>query len=94
MPATDLAALLTRQPYVRIGHVVENGLAQRATTSRWLHELADAGLLSRQTIGSMGHSWSSRSTSTSGLWAVTAILRDRSRSSSEPNCMASPLTVA
>lgn len=51
MPAVDMAALLNRQPYVRIDDVVGLGLAKRVTASNWLNELADANLLARQKIG-------------------------------------------
>ncbi|MGO1592420.1 Fic family protein [Ancrocorticia sp.] len=51
MPAADIAALLHRQPYVRIDDVVRLDLAKRATASSWLNELADAGLVLQQKIG-------------------------------------------
>lgn len=51
MPATDMATLLSRQPYARIDDVVVLGLAKRASASSWLNELADANLITRQKIG-------------------------------------------
>ena len=51
MPASDIANLLTRQPYARIEDVVGLGLAKRVTASSWLHELAEAGLVAEQKIG-------------------------------------------
>ena len=51
MPAADLARLLTRQPYCRIEDVVNVGLAQRQTASRWLSMLAEEGMLRREQIG-------------------------------------------
>ena len=49
--AAELARILTRQPYARIEHVVEAGLAQRQTASRWLTALAQDGLVERQKVG-------------------------------------------
>lgn len=50
-PAGDLASLLTRQPYARIDDVIQLGLAQRATASKWLTELAEAGMLTKHKVG-------------------------------------------
>ncbi|MGD8214265.1 Fic family protein [Aestuariimicrobium sp. Y1814] len=50
-PVADLTRLLFTQPYIRIDDVVNAGLAQRATASRWLTELADRGILMKQKLG-------------------------------------------
>ena len=41
----ELAELIFVRPYCRIGHVIEAGLAQRQTASRYLKTLVDIGLL-------------------------------------------------
>lgn len=51
LPAGDLARLLFAQPYLRINDVVDAGLAQRQTASRWLTDLAERGLISKQRSG-------------------------------------------
>ncbi|MGA4670610.1 hypothetical protein ACPCG0_12600 [Propionibacteriaceae bacterium Y1923] len=50
-PVADLTRLLFTQPYIRIDDVVNAGLAQRATASRSLTELADRGILMKQKLG-------------------------------------------
>lgn len=50
-PAKELAEVLVKNPYVRIGDVTEAGIAQRQTASKWLALLAENGVLSEQTIG-------------------------------------------
>lgn len=49
--ASELSQLLFSQPYVRIENLVQHGMAQRQTASRWLHALADAGVLARHKVG-------------------------------------------
>lgn len=51
LPAPDLTRLLFTQPYLRIENVVEAGLAQRQTASKWLTELADSGLILKERVG-------------------------------------------
>lgn len=51
LPAGDLTRLLFTQPYLRIDNVVEAGLAQRQTASRWLTELAEQGIILRERVG-------------------------------------------
>lgn len=51
MHAAELARILTRQPYARIEDVVQAGLAQRVTASRWLNGLAAEGLVEREKVG-------------------------------------------
>ncbi|HEX7081466.1 MAG TPA: Fic family protein [Gammaproteobacteria bacterium] len=41
----ELVELLFRQPYCRIGHVVDAGLAKRQTASVYLKQLAELGIL-------------------------------------------------
>lgn len=41
----ELAELLFKQPYCRIGHVVDAGLAKRQTASVYLKQLAELGIL-------------------------------------------------
>jgi Fic family protein len=41
----ELAELLFKQPYCRIGHVVDAGLAKRQTASVYLKQLAELGVL-------------------------------------------------
>ncbi|MDO5726959.1 MAG: Fic/DOC family N-terminal domain-containing protein [Bowdeniella nasicola] len=45
LPAVSLTRLLFANPYLRIGTVVEAGLAQRQTAARWLNLIADSGLI-------------------------------------------------
>ena len=51
LPAGELTRLLFTQPYLRIANVVEAGLAQRQTASKWLNELATTGLIAKEKIG-------------------------------------------
>ena len=51
MPLGDLVALMFTQPYIRISNVVEAGLAQRQTASRWLSKLASADFLTETQLG-------------------------------------------
>jgi len=41
----ELVELLFKQPYCRIGHVVDSGIAKRQTASVYLKQLADLGVL-------------------------------------------------
>jgi len=45
LPLGDLVTLLFTQPYVRISNIVDAGLAQRQTASRWLAKLVAAEAL-------------------------------------------------
>lgn len=51
MHAAEMVRILTRQPYARIDNVVQAGLAQRQTASRWLTALADDGLVTKEKVG-------------------------------------------
>lgn len=51
MPATEIARLLFTQPYLRIENVVDAGLAKRQTASKWLGDLAEAGLITKEKVG-------------------------------------------
>lgn len=51
LPAAALTRILFTQPYARIDNIVEEKLAQRQTASRWLTELADAGLIAKERLG-------------------------------------------
>lgn len=51
MPLGDLVGLMFTQPYIRISNVVEAGLAQRQTASRWLARLASADYLTETKLG-------------------------------------------
>lgn len=51
LPAGELTRLLFTQPYLRIENVVDAGLAQRQTASKWLNELATTGLIAKEKIG-------------------------------------------
>lgn len=51
VPVSDLSKLIFTQPYVRIDNIVEAGLAQRQTASRWLNVLVDAKLLMQERAG-------------------------------------------
>ncbi|WP_130864901.1 Fic family protein [Acidipropionibacterium timonense] len=51
LPAPELSRMLFSQPYLRIGNVVDAGLARRQTASRWLTEIADAGLIIKEKMG-------------------------------------------
>jgi Fic family protein len=47
----DLAELIFRQPYNRIVHVVDRGIAKRQSASTYLKELVRIGVLEEQKIG-------------------------------------------
>jgi Fic family protein len=47
----ELVDVLFEQPYCRIGNLVEKGIAQRQAASRYLHDLADLGVLSEMRFG-------------------------------------------
>lgn len=47
----ELVDLVFEQPYARIANVVERGIAQRQTASKYLHRLADAGVLTPHKFG-------------------------------------------
>lgn len=49
--ATALTELLFRQPYVRIEEVVQQGLAQRQTASKWMGILSDNHVLREEKHG-------------------------------------------
>lgn len=49
--AETLAGVVFAQPYARIDNVVARAKVSRQAASRWLNELADAGLLRREKIG-------------------------------------------
>lgn len=51
LPASDITRLLFTQPYLRIENVVDAALAQRQTASKWLTDLADAGLIQKERAG-------------------------------------------
>jgi len=51
LPAGDITRLLFTQPYLRIENVVDAALAQRQTASKWLTDLADAGLIQKERAG-------------------------------------------
>ncbi|WCC80449.1 Fic family protein [Cutibacterium equinum] len=51
LPAVSLSRMLCSQPYMRIDNVVDAGLAQRQTASRWLTLLANSGLITKEKIG-------------------------------------------
>lgn len=51
LPAGDITRLLFTQPYLRIENVVDAGLAQRQTASKWLTDIADAGLITKERVG-------------------------------------------
>lgn len=50
-PKHDLANLLFDQPYIRVDNIVEHGLSQRQTAARWLNELTDHKLLTKERAG-------------------------------------------
>lgn len=50
-PAAELTELLFIQPYIRIGDVVDGGLAKRQTASSWLASLVEAGILDEWKAG-------------------------------------------
>jgi Fic family protein len=47
----ELVDLIFEQPYCRIGNLVDKGIAQRQAASRYLHELADLGVLREMPFG-------------------------------------------
>jgi len=47
----ELVQLLFMQPYCRIQHLVEKGLAKRQTASVYLKQLADLGILEERKVG-------------------------------------------
>ena len=47
----ELIELIFVQPYIRIQSVVDAGLGQRETASRYLRELEDIGILQREKLG-------------------------------------------
>jgi Fic family protein len=47
----ELVDVIFEQPYCRIGNLVEKGIAQRQAASRYLHELADLGVLREMPFG-------------------------------------------
>lgn len=51
LPAAELAEVLSQRPYARIKDIVDAGLAERQTASRWLTSLADGGILSDEKVG-------------------------------------------
>ncbi len=50
-PAAELTELLFIQPYIRIGDVIDRGLAKRQTASSWLAALAEAQILDEWKVG-------------------------------------------
>lgn len=51
MAAPDLGQLIFKQPYIRIENIVESGLAQRQTASRWLNTLVEKKILDVEKVG-------------------------------------------
>ena len=47
----ELVDVIFEQPYCRIGKLVEKGIAQRQAASRYLHDLADLGVLRAMPFG-------------------------------------------
>lgn len=47
----ELVDVIFEQPYCRIGNLVDKGIAQRQTASRYLHDLADLGVLREMSSG-------------------------------------------
>lgn len=47
----ELVDVFFEQPYCRIGNLVEKGIAQRQAASRYLHDLADLGVLREMPSG-------------------------------------------
>ncbi len=47
----ELVDVIFEQPYCRIGNLVEKGIAQRQAASRYLHDLADLGVLREMPFG-------------------------------------------
>lgn len=51
LPAGELTRLLFTQPYLRTDTVVDSGLAQRQTASKWLTDIADHGFIAKEKVG-------------------------------------------
>lgn len=51
MFSKELIELLFEQPYTKIQHIVDKGLAKRQTASVYLQELEDSGILKSQKVG-------------------------------------------
>lgn len=47
----ELVDVIFEQPYCRIGNLVDKGIAQRQAASRYLHDLADVGVLREMPLG-------------------------------------------
>jgi Fic family protein len=47
----ELVDVIFEQPYCRIGNLVDKGIAQRQAASRYLHDLANLGVLHETTLG-------------------------------------------
>ena len=47
----ELVDVIFEQPYCRIGNLVDKGIAQRQAVSRYLHDLADLGVLREMPFG-------------------------------------------
>jgi Fic family protein len=47
----ELVDVIFEQPYCRIGNLVEKGISQRQAASRYLHDLADLGVLREMAFG-------------------------------------------
>lgn len=47
----ELVDVIFEQPYCRIGNIVDKGIAQRQAASRYLHELAELGVLREMPAG-------------------------------------------
>jgi len=47
----ELVDVIFEQPYCRISNLVEKGIAQRQAASRYLHDLADLGVLREMPLG-------------------------------------------
>jgi Fic family protein len=47
----ELVDVIFEQPYCRIGNLVDKGIAQRQAASRYLHDLADLGVLRELPFG-------------------------------------------
>ena len=47
----DLVQTIFAQPYARITHLIDRGIAKRVSASRYLKQLADIGVLAEQKVG-------------------------------------------
>lgn len=47
----ELVDVIFEQPYCRISNLVDKGIAQRQAASRYLHDLADLGVLREMPFG-------------------------------------------